>query len=119
VHGLTTATSVWLSAAIGILCGGGLFVPGLFTTSIGVVYLRFAPRLSAAGNEESPEGDPEDSHEEGRRLSELGTTDAAKALLQPLNPKPTPPRDAGRLGTPSGGRSRSASNAGRDGSLRL
>lgn len=45
VHGLTTATSVWLSAAIGILCGGGLFVPGLFTTSVGVVYLRFAPRL--------------------------------------------------------------------------
>lgn len=45
VHGLTTATSVWLSAAIGILCGGGLYVPGLFTTCVGVVYLRFAPRL--------------------------------------------------------------------------
>merc|ERR1719424_2120176 len=45
VHGLTTATSVWLSAAIGILCGGGLYVPCLFTAAAGVVYLRFAPRL--------------------------------------------------------------------------
>ena len=29
VHGLTTATSVWLSAAIGILCGGALYVPAV------------------------------------------------------------------------------------------
>ena len=35
VHGLTTATSIWMAAAVGILCGGGLFVLGLFTTSIG------------------------------------------------------------------------------------
>jgi hypothetical protein len=45
VHGLTTATSVWLSAAIGILCGGALYAPALFTTAASVVYLRFAPRM--------------------------------------------------------------------------
>lgn len=44
VHGLTTATSVWLSAAVGILVGGGLHVPALFSTLSSVVYLRFAPR---------------------------------------------------------------------------
>ena len=45
VHGLTTATSVWFSAAVGLLCGGGLYVPALFATVLSVVYLRFAPRL--------------------------------------------------------------------------
>ena len=45
VHGLTTATSVWLSSAVGILCGGALYAPAIFTTSMSVVYLRFAPRL--------------------------------------------------------------------------
>ena len=45
VHGLTTATSVWISAAVGLLCGGGLYVPALFATVLSVVYLRFAPRL--------------------------------------------------------------------------
>lgn len=44
VHGLTTATSVWLSAAIGILVGGALYAPATFSTFLGVVYLRFAPR---------------------------------------------------------------------------
>ena len=46
VHGLTTATSVWFSAAVGLLCGGGLYVPALFATASSVVYLRFAPRLN-------------------------------------------------------------------------
>eukprot|EP00964_Phaeocystis_antarctica_P122095 scaffold85757_cov67-Phaeocystis_antarctica.AAC.12 len=48
VHGLTTATSVWLSAAVGLLCGGGLYVPALFATASSVVYLRFAPRLNGS-----------------------------------------------------------------------
>ncbi|KAG8457651.1 hypothetical protein KFE25_002315 [Diacronema lutheri] len=47
VHGLTTATSVWLSAAVGILVGGGLLVPAVFSTFASVVYLRFAPRITA------------------------------------------------------------------------
>ena len=40
IHGLTTATSVWLSAAIGILCGGGLYVPSFFATAVGVVVIN-------------------------------------------------------------------------------
>lgn len=46
IHGLTTATSVWLSAAVGLLCGGGLYLLSFFATAVGVVYLRFAPRLA-------------------------------------------------------------------------
>jgi uncharacterized membrane protein YhiD involved in acid resistance len=30
VHGLTTAASLWLSAAVGIACGGELYFPGKF-----------------------------------------------------------------------------------------
>jgi hypothetical protein len=46
VHGLTTATSVWLSAAVGILVGGGLFAPAIFSTLSSIIYLRFAPRYA-------------------------------------------------------------------------
>jgi len=79
VHGLTTATSVWLSAAIGILCGGGLYVPGLFTTGAGVIYLRFAPRLS---------GEPQTSYENVESGSDVSSgPNRAVTLLEPLNPQ--------------------------------
>ena len=45
VHGLTTATSVWFSAAIGLLCGGGLYVPAFFATALSVVCLLGASGL--------------------------------------------------------------------------
>lgn len=47
VHGLTTAASVWLSAAVGIACGGDLYMPASFGVSIMMLLLRFGPR----GNE--------------------------------------------------------------------
>ena len=34
VHGLTTAASVWLSAAIGVAAGGGLYFVGTFSLVI-------------------------------------------------------------------------------------
>ncbi|KAJ8603625.1 hypothetical protein CTAYLR_007567 [Chrysophaeum taylorii] len=45
VHGLTTASSVWLSAAAGIAAGGGLMVISMFSTMVMIVVLRFGPRL--------------------------------------------------------------------------
>eukprot|EP00522_Entomoneis_paludosa_P019092 CAMPEP_0172449254 /NCGR_PEP_ID=MMETSP1065-20121228/8004_1 /TAXON_ID=265537 /ORGANISM="Amphiprora paludosa, Strain CCMP125" /LENGTH=289 /DNA_ID=CAMNT_0013200881 /DNA_START=208 /DNA_END=1077 /DNA_ORIENTATION=+ len=44
VHGLTTATSVWLSAAVGCACGGALYFVAAFCTAIMLVLLRFGPR---------------------------------------------------------------------------
>lgn len=86
VHGLTTATSVWLAAAVGILCGGALYVPALFTCFLGVVYLRFAPRLQPG---EGPgENDPESND------------NTASQLKQPLAPDEA--NDAG--GVPVGSR---------------
>lgn len=46
VHGLTTAASVWLSAAVGIACGGDLYMPASFGVSIMMLLLRFGPRGS-------------------------------------------------------------------------
>lgn len=48
VHGLTTATSVWLSAALGLLAGGALYPVGLFAALTAVFYLRFGPRTVTA-----------------------------------------------------------------------
>uniref|UniRef100_A0A061REW7 MgtC/SapB/SrpB/YhiD N-terminal domain-containing protein n=1 Tax=Tetraselmis sp. GSL018 TaxID=582737 RepID=A0A061REW7_9CHLO len=46
VHGLTTAASVWLSAAIGTACGGNLYAQACFTVIGVVLMLRFGPRNS-------------------------------------------------------------------------
>jgi len=94
VHGLTTATSVWLSAAIGILCGGGLYVPGLFTTGAGVIYLRFAPRLSSEsqntyGNVESGSG-----------IDIPSEPTQAETLLEPLSPQTAAGAGASPTNTP-------------------
>lgn len=34
VHGLTTAASIWVAAAIGMSIGFGFYVPGIFTTAL-------------------------------------------------------------------------------------
>ena len=44
VRGLNTAASVWLSAAVGVACGGGLYFAASFTTALMLVLLRFGPR---------------------------------------------------------------------------
>ena len=103
VHGLTTATSVWLSAAIGILCGGGLDAPGLFTTGIGVVYLRFAPRLSA-GDLGAEDYDQEEGGESSTALISAhkstdnpgGSTLWANAIGEPLKNLSVPLNPAGQ-----------------------
>eukprot|EP00967_Tisochrysis_lutea_P156410 scaffold315173_cov36-Tisochrysis_lutea.AAC.1 len=46
VHGLTTATSVWLAAGVGIMVGGAQYVTAITTTFAAIVYLRFGPRTS-------------------------------------------------------------------------
>ncbi|KAL1523101.1 hypothetical protein AB1Y20_018059 [Prymnesium parvum] len=84
IHGLTTATSVWLSAAVGLLCGGGLYIPSFFATASGVVFLRFAPGSFLASDGE-PESEP--------------TTEAVdlEALAAPLNLDESSKRSVGPL----------------------
>ena len=44
VRGPNTAASVWLSAAVGVACGGGLYFVAAFTTALMLTLLRFGPR---------------------------------------------------------------------------
>ena len=69
VHGLTTAASLWLSAAVGIACGGTLYFAATFTTAILLLTLRFGPRFAywdvqSDGDSTSTVGG-EDEEEEG------------------------------------------------------
>ena len=46
VHGLTTAASLWVTAAIGVTVGIGMFVMSLETAVLVFLLLRFGPRPS-------------------------------------------------------------------------
>src|SRR5574338_694007 len=48
IQGLTTAATVWATAAIGLAVGVGMFVMSLETTLLMVLFLRFGPRLKTA-----------------------------------------------------------------------
>jgi hypothetical protein len=56
VRGIATAASVWLSAAVGIACGGGLYFSATFTCTLLMVLLRFGPRHPGGGGEGSRGG---------------------------------------------------------------
>ncbi len=45
VHGLTTAASLWLSAAVGIACSGELYFAASFAIAVMMILLRFGPRI--------------------------------------------------------------------------
>ena len=45
VHGLTTAASVWLSAAVGVGVGGKLYFVTLYCVALIIIVLRFGPRM--------------------------------------------------------------------------
>lgn len=49
VQGITTAAATWLSAAVGISCGGGMYFVACFATALNLSLLRFGPR---AGRQE-------------------------------------------------------------------
>lgn len=44
VQGITTAAATWLSAAVGMACGGGMYFVASFSTAVNLVLLRFGPR---------------------------------------------------------------------------
>lgn len=51
VHGLTTAASLWVTAAIGLSVGVGMMVMSLEAAIVVFILLRFGPRLRANGGE--------------------------------------------------------------------
>ena len=59
VHGLTTAASLWMSAAVGIACGGELYFAASFTSAILLVLLRFGPRIHDSDDDDENEDAPD------------------------------------------------------------
>jgi hypothetical protein len=52
VFGLTTAASVWLSAAVGVASGGAQYFVAIFTVTLVMVMLRFGPRQEKSNESE-------------------------------------------------------------------
>jgi putative Mg2+ transporter-C (MgtC) family protein len=66
VHGLTTAAITWLSGALGIACGAGLYLPALSTLVLTLGLLWFGPRVEGwmhrrwpVSEGKPPEGTPQ------------------------------------------------------------
>ena len=70
VHGITTAASLWLAAAVGVGAGGALYAVTAYSTALVILVLRFGPRLyfqsdrGFADDEYEEESDDEDSDAE-------------------------------------------------------
>jgi len=88
VHGLTTASSVWLSAAIGTACGGNLLPQATCTVAAIVLMLRFGPR-----NSELPDHQEDDSNHDPDSFpfDQPQLSRAQSFATQPLlaNPEPS------------------------------
>lgn len=56
VHGLTTASSLWISAAVGMACAGELYFAAYFTVALVMALLRFGPRQIEHMDEDLDEG---------------------------------------------------------------
>ncbi|CAB9497689.1 Protein MgtC [Seminavis robusta] len=89
VHGLTTAASVWLSAAVGIACAGGMYFVASLSTAIMLVLLRFGPRTNFPPGDDDDDDesiDDEDETEVGEAIANIN----AKKIYQSIDPEKQP-----------------------------
>ncbi|CAJ1949326.1 unnamed protein product [Cylindrotheca closterium] len=82
VHGLTTAASLWISAAVGVAVGGGLYFPATFGVTVLMLVLRFAPRgTDDTSEDDDSDGDPEaEISYESLKRNDYSTTDHSEAI---------------------------------------
>lgn len=64
VHGLTTAASLWLSAAVGVGIGGALYLVTTYVVIIVVAILRYAPKSYSLSYLDEEEEEEEEEKEE-------------------------------------------------------
>jgi len=81
VHGLTTAASLWLSAALGVGAGGALYAVTVYATVLTLFMLRYGPTLY------NMDEDDDDDEEEEERIGEPngnigGSTDTNDELMR-------------------------------------
>jgi len=70
VHGITTAASVWLAAAIGVGAGGALYAVSAYSTALIILVLRFGPRLYLQNDKGFEDDDEEEDEDEEDEASE-------------------------------------------------
>eukprot|EP00756_Hemistasia_phaeocysticola_P034296 Hpha_TRINITY_DN16514_c1_g5::TRINITY_DN16514_c1_g5_i1::g.134012::m.134012/K07507/mgtC; putative Mg2+ transporter-C (MgtC) family protein len=92
INGVTTAASVWLSAAVGTAAGGGLYISALFTVLITINLLRFGPRMDRKDDEEEEDED-EDEGEVTKVDVDISHLQGSNRLSGPEGPA-IPPIDA-------------------------
>ena len=82
VHGLTTAASVWMTAAIGIACGLGREVIAVLSTLLGLGVLALLPVLiGTEGDKRRTRGD-DGSDREAQAKPSSGSTPSAPSSRQ-------------------------------------
>jgi putative Mg2+ transporter-C (MgtC) family protein len=74
VHGLSTAASVWLAAAVGIACAGAMYFVASFTTCIILVLLRFGPRTHVLDSDDDDDDDDDENEDNFSDVVESGGT---------------------------------------------
>lgn len=62
VLGLTTAASLWLSAAVGVASGGELYFAASYGTAVLLTLLRFGPRLTENDDDDDYQVENEGFH---------------------------------------------------------
>jgi len=77
VHGLTTSASVWVAAAVGVACGGEMYVPAIFCVGVMVLLLRFGPRMTDVEEEQDEEEQDDDIVEEMKQHVTYSSSAAA------------------------------------------
>jgi putative Mg2+ transporter-C (MgtC) family protein len=81
VHGLTTAASLWLTAAVGIACGGELYMAASFGIALTMLLLRFGPRGLEEFEEEYDDGDRDE-----KKFGSMVTMIPPQMPMGPLSP---------------------------------
>lgn len=68
VHGITTAATIWVVGAIGVVCGIGMYAMAVSTTVLALVILWFFGRLEGHDLEQSEGQDEAESQHRGEVL---------------------------------------------------
>lgn len=88
VHGLTTAASVWLSAAVGVGCGGALYFTTAYATLLVLMVLRYGPKLYMQNDDDSYNDETEDEDEDEDEDDDYPiTTDSEHEYSSPQIPR--------------------------------
>lgn len=88
VHGLTTSASLWLSAAVGVACGGALYSAATMSVAIMLTLLRFGPRSEDATfdpDTDIPLDENDDAEDDGHNNDDHDKKGEATPLL-PTSP---------------------------------